>query len=554
MSCKGRELNELRQRGVTSLSLLSSRPLLGVPPGPSVTVSVFSSVDSACAVSMRTDTWSAFAEALRTPVEATTPKGQLPLWSPATFDGSRALQNVVSVCMLCMDIDVDPIPDREALERALAPYLALAHTSSSSTADAPRWRGVLALSRPVTATEYQHIARVVRDRLPFKVGTSITDAARQWYVPRRGTDGSYQIFATSGEPLDVDALLTENPYEPAVDVMQAVHAIDETHPEFNERLEWFIKVCETCTPPRNGGETFTIAQKGTRSAELPMDIVAAAMLDTLRPRCTPVLPIDKWPLVERLVARSATAGTFALGTAQEEIEAAKFLESLSLGSATAGVAPKLLPTGDDIDKAFDALLLSSRLATARGRVLEVPDSFDWNAPIEAVKYLVWGLIPLETVGMFVAPGSSVKTWTALDIARCVAKGEDWLGKYATKQGRVLVVDFESGVSELRRRVKLLDQSDGINPTSIIPIAYPNERLDDVEFWKALARRIRLTPFDVVIVDSLSEGATGVDENAPEASLPLKCAGRLTELVSTTVIIIHHARKDDGDNRKMVRGH
>lgn len=229
---------------------------------------------------------------------------------------------------------------------------------------------------------------------------------------------------------------------------------------------------------------------------------------------------------------------------------------LAKAGVPAGAGAKSAPVSandDEIDQVFDALLSEKKKTTPRGRVLDIPASFDWNAPVEPIEYLVDGLIPVGTVGMFVAPGSSVKTWTALDIAKALATGAPWLGSFVTQKGRTLILDFESGLYELRRRIHLLGR-DGVAPESIIPLAYPSERIDDIEFWKALTRKLRADRFDLIIVDSLSEGAAGVDENAPEASFPLKCASRLTEFVSASVLFIHHARKDDGDDKKMVRGH
>jgi hypothetical protein len=173
----------------------------------------------------------------------------------------------------------------------------------------------------------------------------------------------------------------------------------------------------------------------------------------------------------------------------------------------------------------------------------------WDEEPEPVDYLVSGLIPVSTVGMFVAMGSSLKTWTALDIARQVSKGAPWLDRFDTKQGRALVIDFESGMYELRRRIHLLE---GGEVTNLGAWCYPDgHRIDSPEFWKEVAK---IDDLRFVVIDSLAAGAPGVDENDTNVAMPLKLAARFTEAGNAVVLFIHHSRKDEGgDDRKAVRG-
>lgn len=174
---------------------------------------------------------------------------------------------------------------------------------------------------------------------------------------------------------------------------------------------------------------------------------------------------------------------------------------------------------------------------------------DWDQPLPPIEWLVEGLIPKGTVGGFVAHGSSLKTWTMLSIASAVAQGKAWLGKYPVKQGKVVVLDYESGRYELRRRVLLLE---GGKVVGLGAWSYPTQRIDDVGFWKELAA---IEDVALLCIDSLTEGATpGVDQNSPEAAFPLQLAARYTEETGASVLFIHHSKKDDGgDSRKVVRG-
>jgi hypothetical protein len=174
---------------------------------------------------------------------------------------------------------------------------------------------------------------------------------------------------------------------------------------------------------------------------------------------------------------------------------------------------------------------------------------DWDEPLPPVKWLVEGLIPQGTVGAFVAHGSSLKTWTMLSIASAVAKGNAWLGKYPVAKGKVVILDYESGRYELRRRVLMLEKGKVVG---LGAWSYPEKRIDDVSFWVDLGNEEDVV---LVCVDSLAEGSSpGVDENSKDAAYPLQLAAKFTEATGASVLFVHHSKKDDsGDARKVVRG-
>ncbi len=137
-------------------------------------------------------TWEELCSSLCKRAPAAMPKDELPMWSPAVFRGdARAVANVEAVSCLVFDVDESPVPTLRDLETALAGKVWFAHSSSGATADAPRWRLLLAVSRPMTAEEHGLAWRAVAERLPFRVGAASKDASRCWYAPRAGSDESY---------------------------------------------------------------------------------------------------------------------------------------------------------------------------------------------------------------------------------------------------------------------------------------------------------------------------------------------------------------------------
>ncbi len=142
---------------------------------------------------IRTDiSWEGLVVGLSTPAPSSTPKNLLPMWSPAVFTGDvRRAANVEQVSCLVFDVDESPVPTLADIAAALSGEW-FAHSSSSSTLVAPRWRLLLRLSRPLTRDEHATAWAYWKMQLPFPVGAASKDCSRAWYAPRLGADESFQ--------------------------------------------------------------------------------------------------------------------------------------------------------------------------------------------------------------------------------------------------------------------------------------------------------------------------------------------------------------------------
>ena len=170
----------------------------------------------------------------------------------------------------------------------------------------------------------------------------------------------------------------------------------------------------------------------------------------------------------------------------------------------------------------------------------------WDQPVAPPEYLIDGLVTRGSVGMFVAHGNSLKTWTALSMALAVSRGEKWLGKYATKKGTALFIDYESGKAEIHRRVRML----GHQGTESFGYTFADVYANDEAFWTELEE---MAPA-LVVIDSLAASSPGVDENDTRAAWPLLRAKLLAEKTGAAVLFLHHANKGErGDQREKVRG-
>lgn len=288
--------------------------------------------------------------------------------------------------------------------------------------------------------------------------------------------------------------------------------------DYNARLFTdYLKTAPPCIEGQAGDtQLFRVVQRGAFDYSLPIETVFNLIALQYNPRCLP--PWSEDELRERVYHKAKDAKLHSTKPQAPPLPA----DLAHLANPTTPALPPIQPANSEIF--WD----------------------DWDRPVEPPIYLVDGLIPISTVGMLVAHGSSLKTWTALDIGRAIAKGVPWLDRFVTRKGRVLVLDYESGLYELRRRIFLLERG---KVPGLGAWAYPHMRIDDPELWK----RLIYMDLSLVVLDSLSAGAPGVDENDTAAANPLKLAARFTEASNSGVLVIHHSKKSEGNDRTMVRG-
>lgn len=134
-------------------------------------------------------------------------------FSIATFHGNRrALANVECVYALGLDFDRgDTTIDQAA--RLWRGSMGVAYTTWSHEPTTPRLRGVIVLSRPVSADEYARIWTWAADRSAkagHVVDSAARDASRFWFVPSHRPGAEFMFRELHGSPLDVEAVLRQH--------------------------------------------------------------------------------------------------------------------------------------------------------------------------------------------------------------------------------------------------------------------------------------------------------------------------------------------------------
>lgn len=158
------------------------------------------------------------------------------------------------------------------------------------------------------------------------------------------------------------------------------------------------------------------------------------------------------------------------------------------------------------------------------------------------EYIVDRLIPDASITILSGTSRSFKTYTLLEIALSVARGEPLFGQFSTLQGGVLVIDEENGERLLQKRLYQL------GATADLPIhfvALQGFQLDDKHIDAALlaceARNIKL-----VIIDALIRIHDADENSAREMSKVFRKLRRFTE-ADVAVLVTQHNRKQGAMN-------
>ncbi len=158
---------------------------------------------------------------------------------------------------------------------------------------------------------------------------------------------------------------------------------------------------------------------------------------------------------------------------------------------------------------------------------------------EIIKDLVGEGDILELIGN----AGGKKTWTALDVAVCVALGKNWLGRHVTRSN-VLIVDEESGARRLKMRLGNCMRGHEAGPDT--PIAFTTLAgitLSTDAGMEQLSQIIDETKAQFIIIDALQDLTRGMDENSGQELVPvMHRLRRIAEKHHCAIWVIHHLNK------------
>lgn len=167
-------------------------------------------------------------------------------------------------------------------------------------------------------------------------------------------------------------------------------------------------------------------------------------------------------------------------------------------------------------------------------------------PQPPIEWIVENLFSAGSVSLVVGEAGSKKTWSLIDLAVSVARGETWL-RFPTTPAPALVVDEESGSRRLARRLGQTlrgHKADEQTPLYYVSLAaFDFGKLEDVNILHGL---ILQTGARFVVIDALADVMPGRDENAVQFVQPVFIAlRRVAESTQAAIVIIHHSNKAGG---------
>jgi putative DNA primase/helicase len=145
--------------------------------------------------------WEEFAARFSQPFVRRRKDGEL--FSPATFIGTRAKQNVTEACMLVLDYDHDANFERELQMWRERGYTLIVYTTYSHTEKEHRFRVVIPLAAPIPADQFHLLWHWAFNLSGGKIDRSASDISRMFYTPAVASEDADRLFeSVEGSLLD----------------------------------------------------------------------------------------------------------------------------------------------------------------------------------------------------------------------------------------------------------------------------------------------------------------------------------------------------------------
>jgi AAA domain/Primase C terminal 2 (PriCT-2)/Bifunctional DNA primase/polymerase, N-terminal len=187
-------------------------------------------------------------------------------------------------------------------------------------------------------------------------------------------------------------------------------------------------------------------------------------------------------------------------------------------------------------------------SSAPAKPLSANTVFEFIPARELVKrppprWWIKGVLPDADLGLVYAGSGDGKTFWITDLCMYMASGLNWRG-HRTKRARIAVICAEGG-GAYHLRLKAAAKHLGVNlsdPDVVFDVLVAAPQLTDRDTLAALVAAVK-GRYDVVIVDTLAQVSSSLDENSSEMQQALTACRELRAATGAMVILVHHAGKD-----------
>jgi hypothetical protein len=167
----------------------------------------------------------------------------------------------------------------------------------------------------------------------------------------------------------------------------------------------------------------------------------------------------------------------------------------------------------------------------------------------APKYLIKGLLNLESESWIIGAAGSKKSFVTLDMCMHVARGLPWQG-LKVNQADVIIVAAE-GAGGMGRRVKAWRETYGELPPNVHVLPRPVQT-GDTTAWAVLVKactRVLGGRDALVVLDTQARLTVGLDENtSKDMGIFINAVTALKRATGACVLSVHHTGRSGGDAR------
>jgi hypothetical protein len=215
---------------------------------------------------------------------------------------------------------------------------------------------------------------------------------------------------------------------------------------------------------------------------------------------------------------------------------------------SAGAGPDAGGVGASLTDAIDADAIDTGCGPFADRLV---DAAFWLSILpDAIDAVVDSLFERgDKVAVF-GKSKTRKSFFVLQLAFCLATGQDFLGLTIGKRRTVLLIQLEIKAGHMHRRIRNMAYALHVTQVQGLHILNGRGIVVDAESIIGLTKRLGA---DVVIVDPIYKLNTG-DESAEPMAAVMQMFDTITEATGATVVYVHHDKKGaSGDLDLVDRG-
>lgn len=163
------------------------------------------------------------------------------------------------------------------------------------------------------------------------------------------------------------------------------------------------------------------------------------------------------------------------------------------------------------------------------------------------RYLIKGLLNLDSESWIIGAPGCRKSFVALDMAARVATGTPWQGR-PVNGGTVVIIAAE-GAGGLGARIKAWEQEHGQQMPENIHVLPRPVQVANTAAWAVLVKACERLGAVFVIIDTQARVTAGLKENAAEdMSIFITAVTAVRRATASCVLAVHHTGRAGGDAR------